>query len=102
MRLARISGIARGTLLALACTTAILAMGEVIAASSDCYAIKDEDKRAYCLAVVKRDYGYCHRIKDGDKRNQCMAEIKGTRSNCYTIKELDARKACLTLTIEKR
>lgn len=102
MRIARISGIARGTLLALPCAAAILVMGEVMAASSDCYAIKDEDKRAYCLAVVKRDYGYCHRIKDGDKRNQCMAEIKGTRSNCYTIKELDARKACLTLTIEKR
>ncbi|MBB6578631.1 hypothetical protein HNP33_002715 [Comamonas odontotermitis] len=62
-----------------------------MAASSDCYAIKDGDKRAYCLAVVKRDYGYCHHIKDGDKRNQCMAESKGTRSNCYAIKELDAR-----------
>ena len=95
MRLARISGIARSTLLALPCAAAILAMGEVMAASSDCYAIKDGDKRAYCLAVVKRDYGYCHHIKDGDKRNQCMAEVKGTRSNCYAIKEQDARKACL-------
>lgn len=97
MRIARISGIARGTLLALPCAAAILAMGEVMAASSDCYAIKDADKRAYCLAVVKRDYGYCHRIKDGDKRNQCMAEVKGTRSNCYSIKGQDARKACLAM-----
>ena len=95
MRIARISGMARSTLLALPCAAAILAMGEVMAASSDCYAIKDGDKRAYCLAVVKRDYGYCHHIKDGDKRNQCMAEVKGTRSNCYAIKEQDARKACL-------
>ena len=95
MRIARISGMARSTLLALPCAAAILAMGEVMAASSDCYAIKDGDKRAYCLAVVKRDYGYCHRIKEGDKRNQCMAEVKGTRSNCYAIKEQDARKACL-------
>ena len=95
MRLARISGIARSTLLALPCATAILAMGEVMAGSSDCYAIKDGDKRAYCLAVVKRDYGYCHRIQGADKRNQCMAEIKGSRSNCYAIKEQDARKACL-------
>ena len=95
MRIARISGIARGTLLALPCAAAILAMGEVMAASSDCYAIKDGDKRAYCLAVVKRDYGYCHHIKDGDKRNQCMAEIKGTRRNCYAIKEQDARRECL-------
>lgn len=95
MRIARISGIARGTLLALPCAAAMLAMGEVMAASSDCYAIKDGDKRAYCLAVVKRDYGYCHRIQGADKRNQCMAEIKGSRSNCYAIKEQDARKACL-------
>ena len=97
MRIARISGIARSTLLALPCAAAILAMGEVMAASSDCYAIKDGDKRAYCLAVVKRDYGYCHRIKEGDKRNQCMAEVKGTRSNCYSIKGQDARKACLAM-----
>ena len=95
MRIARISGVARSTLLALPCAAAILAMGEVMAASSDCYAIKDGDKRAYCLAVVKRDYGYCHRIQGADKRNQCMAEIKGSRSNCYAIKEQDARKACL-------
>ena len=92
-----IQNIARGTLLALACAAAILAMGEVMAASSDCYAIKDGDKRAYCLAVVKRDYGYCHRIKNGDKRNQCMAEVKGMRSNCYSIKGQDARKACLAM-----
>ena len=90
-----IQNIARSTLVALPCAAAVLAMGEVMAASSDCYAIKDGDKRAYCLAVVKRDYGYCHHIKDGDKRNQCMAEVKGTRSNCYAIKEQDARKACL-------
>ena len=89
------NSIARSMLLALPCVAAILAMGEVMAASSDCYAIKDGDKRAYCLAVVKRDYGYCHRIKDGDKRNQCMAEVKGTRSNCYAIKEQDARRSCL-------
>jgi len=90
-----IQNMARSALLALPCAAAILAMGEVMAASSDCYAIKDGDKRTYCLAVVKRDYGYCHHIKDGDKRNQCMAEIKGTRSNCYAIKELDARRECL-------
>ena len=90
-----IQNIARSTLVALPCAAAVLAMGEVMAAPSDCYAIKDGDKRAYCLAVVKRDYGYCHRIQGADKRNQCMAEIKGSRSNCYAIKEQDARKACL-------
>ena len=86
---------ARGILLATIWVSAILAMGGAIAAPSDCYAIKDADKRAYCQAVVKRDYGHCYRIKDGDKRNQCMAEIKGLRGSCYAIKEQDARKACL-------
>jgi len=90
-----IQNIARSAFLALPSAAALLAMGEVMAASSDCYAIKDGDKRAHCLAVVKRDYGYCHRIKDGDKRNQCMAEIKGTRSNCYAIQEQDERRSCL-------
>lgn len=88
------NSITRNALLALPCAAAILAMGEVMAASSDCYAIKDGDKRAYCLAVVKRDYGYCHRIKNGDKRNQCMAEVKGMRSNCYAIKSQDNRSTC--------
>lgn len=95
MRIARISGMARSTLLALPCAAAILAMGEVMAASSDCYAIKDGDKRAYCLAAVKQDYQYCYRVKDSDQRNQCLAEIKGSRDRCYAIKENDARRLCL-------
>lgn len=95
MILASIQTMARSALLALPCAAAILAMGEVMAASSDCYAIKDGDKRAYCLAVVKRDYGHCYRIKDADKRHQCLAEVKGSRSNCYAIKGQDVRKECL-------
>lgn len=90
-----IAAMVRSILLATLWASCILTMGDVMAASSDCYAIKDADKRAYCQAVVKRDYGNCYRIKDGDKRNQCMAQVKGTRSNCYGIKERDARKACL-------
>jgi hypothetical protein len=70
-------------------------MGEAMAGSSGCYAIKDADKRAYCLAQVKRDHGYCYRIKNGDSRNQCLAEIKGSRDRCYAIKDQDSRKVCL-------
>ncbi len=81
--------------MALPCAAAILAMGEVMAAPSDCYAIKDGDKRAYCLAAVKQDYQYCYRVKDSDQRNQCLAEIKGSRDRCYAIKENDARRLCL-------
>ena len=90
-----IRNMARSILLATLWASSISTMREVMAASSDCYAIKDADKRAYCLAAVKRDYGYCYRIKDGDRRSQCLAEIKGQRGNCYAIKERDARKACL-------
>ena len=89
-----INNIARSYLLVLLCMIAGAWMGEAMAGTSECYAIKDADKRAYCLAQVKRDSGSCYRIKDGDKRNQCLAEIKGARDRCYAIKNADARKQC--------
>ena len=95
MKITAIVTMARSTILASLWASAILAMGGVMAGPSDCYAIKDGDKRAYCLATVKRDHQYCYRVKDGDRRSQCKAEIKGARSNCYAIKEQDARKICL-------
>ena len=72
-------------------------MGEAMAGTSGCYAIKDADKRAYCLAQVKGDHGHCYRIKDADNRNQCLAETKGSRDRCYAIKDQDSRKACLAM-----
>jgi len=90
-----ISNIARSYLLVPLCMVVAAWMGDAMAGASECYAIKDADKRAYCLAQVKRDYGYCHRIKDGDSRNQCLAEIKGSRDRCHAIKDQDRRKACL-------
>ena len=93
-----ISNIARSYLLVPLCMIAMAWMGEAIACTSECYAIKDADKRAYCLARVKRDYGYCYRIKDGDSRNQCLAEINGSRGRCYAVKDHDNRKACLART----
>ena len=90
-----ISNIARSYLLVPLCMIAGAWMGEAMAGSSGCYAIKDADKRAYCLAQVKRDHGYCYRIKNGDSRNQCLAEIKGSRDRCYAIKDQDSRKVCL-------
>lgn len=88
------SNIARSYLLVPLCMIAMAWMGEAMAGTSECYAIKDADKRAYCLAQVKRDSGSCYRIKDGDNRNQCLAEIKGSRDRCYAIKNADARKQC--------
>ena len=92
-----ISNIAKSYLLVPLCMSAVAWMGEAMAGTSECYAIKDADKRAYCLAQVKRDYGYCYRIKDADNRNQCLAEIKGSRDRCHAIKDQDSRKACLAL-----
>mgnify|MGYP000849122711 CR=1 FL=1 len=88
---------ARSSLLVPLCMVVTAWMGKAMAGTSECYAIKDADKRAYCLAQVKRDHGYCYRVKDGDKRNQCLAEIKGSRDRCYAIKDQDSRKACLAL-----
>ncbi|PVY56624.1 MULTISPECIES: hypothetical protein [unclassified Simplicispira] len=92
---------ARGSLLVPLCMVVTAWMGDAMAGTSECYAIKDADKRAYCLAQVKRDYGYCYRIKDGDNRNQCLAEIKGSRDRCYAIKDQDRRKACLARAISR-
>ena len=93
-----ISNIARSHLLVSLCMSAGAWMGEAMAGTSECYAIKDADKRAYCLAQVKRDHGYCYRIKNSDNRNQCLAEIKGSRDRCHAIKDHDSRKACLART----
>lgn len=92
-----INNIARRHLLVPLCMSAVVWMGEAMAGSSECYAIKDADKRAYCLAQVKRDYGYCHRIIDAERRHLCLAETKGPRDRCYSIKDQDSRNACLAL-----
>ncbi len=88
---------ARSSLLVPLCMVVTAWIGDAMAGTPECYAIKNADKRAYCLAQVKRDYGYCHRIKDGDRRNQCLAEIKGARDRCHAIKDQNSRKACLAL-----
>ena len=54
-----INNIARRHLLVPLCMIAVVWMGEAMAGTSECYAIKDADKRAYCLAQVKRDPGNC-------------------------------------------
>ena len=86
---------ARSSLLVPLCMVVTAWIGDAMAGTSECFAIKDADKRAYCLARVKRDPGNCYRIKNGDNHNQCLAEIKGSRDRCYAIKDHDSRKACL-------
>ena len=92
-----INNIARSHLLMPLCMIAVTWMGEAMAGTSGCYAVKDQDARNYCLARAKGDYGYCYRIGNSDGRNQCLAEVKGARDRCYAIKDQDSRKACLAL-----
>jgi len=92
-----INNIARSYLVVPLCMVAVAWMGEAMASTSECYAVKDADRRAYCLAETKQDYGHCYRIKDDDRRNQCFAETKGSRGSCYAIKDDDSRKACLAV-----
>lgn len=65
------------------------------AGPSDCYRIKDPDKRAYCLATAQGQKSRCHGIKDHDSRNQCLAEVGRQKSRCHSIKDKDARNSCL-------
>ena len=88
---------ARGSLLVPLCMILTVWMGEAMAGTSGCYAVKDQDARNYCLARAKGDYGYCYRMGNSDGRNQCLAEVKGARDRCYAIKDQDNRKACLAL-----
>lgn len=85
----------KSTLLGMLWVCSVGVMGDAMAGPSDCYAIKDADTRAYCLAETKRDYGYCYRVKNTDRRNGCLAAIQGQRGHCHAIKEPDSRKACL-------
>jgi hypothetical protein len=89
---------ARGGLLVPLCMVVVAWMGEAMAGTPECYAVKDADKRAYCLAQAKRDYGYCYRIKGDDRRSQCLAEVKGSRNRCYAINKEDDRRHCLART----
>ncbi len=87
----------RGALSGLLWAIGLSGMGVTMAGPSDCYGIKDADKRHYCLAISRGDTGNCHSIKDQDQRNLCLAQVKGQRSNCYSIRDSDQRKQCLAL-----
>jgi len=86
MRLASLAGLL---------VVAMGAIGSAKAGASDCYHIKEDDVRHYCLALARRDTGGCDQIKDGDRRNLCLAQVKGQRSYCYAIRGQDARHLCM-------
>lgn len=71
------------------------AIGSAKSGTSDCYRIREDDVRYYCMALVRHDTGGCYQIKDGDRRNLCLAQVKGHHSYCCAIREHDARRLCM-------
>jgi hypothetical protein len=66
-------------------------------AYADCYAIKNQDNKNYCLAKSKAQSSYCYMIKGSDSKNNCLAETMNKRSYCYNIKDSDLKSQCLAL-----
>lgn len=66
--------------------------------ASECYSIKESDRKNYCLAVTTDKPSFCYAIKSPDAKNACLAEVSDKRSYCYSIKETDLRNQCLAET----
>ncbi len=66
-------------------------------AFADCYAIKNQDSKNYCLAKAKAQSSFCYMIKESDSKNYCLAETMNKRSYCYNIKNSDLKNLCLAL-----
>lgn len=64
---------------------------------ANCYVIKNEDSKNYCLAKTKFQSSYCYLIKQSDTKNNCLAEIMNKRSYCYNIRNSDIKNQCLAL-----
>ncbi len=65
--------------------------------ASNCYEIKDHDRKNHCLAKVNDRPAKCQAIKDLDRRNLCLAEVNGNVSHCHAIKSNVSRQECLAL-----
>ena len=79
--------------------SALLVVGAVAwmpaARGSECFAIRDEDRRNACLAQLKGESWNCFKVQDEDRRNACLAAVKADRSYCFKIANEDLRKDCL-------
>ena len=71
--------------------------GVVQASETDCYSIKDQDRKNLCLATSKRQVSYCYAIKNADSKNMCLARVDLKKSNCHSIKDKDSQKECLAM-----
>ena len=86
----RAKPIAVGTILVLA-----LAVQALASDASRCYAIRDAEKKNFCLATVQGDASRCYSIHDADLKNLCLGQVKGDRSRCYSIRDQDKKNLCL-------
>ena len=86
-------------LLGVALFLIILECGLVQASETDCYSIKDQDRKNknLCLATSKSQVSYCYAIKNADSKNTCLARVGFKRSNCYSVKSKDSQKECLAM-----
>lgn len=83
--------------LATTATLALLGSFAAQANESNCYSIKDSDKKNYCLALAKQQDSYCYSVRDSDKKNLCHAQVKRQQSYCYSIKSPDHKNLCLAI-----
>ena len=65
------------------------------AAGSDCYSIKDADRKNLCLATSTSQLSHCHAIRDSDAKNMCLARLTLQKSYCFNIKAKDGKAECL-------
>ena len=67
------------------------------AAVSDCYSIKDHDRKNLCLATSTNQQSYCYSMRDSDGKNVCLARLTLQKSYCYSIRANDTKSECLAL-----
>ncbi len=65
---------------------------------ANCWQIKDNDRRNFCLAQDNDDSLYCWQISNNDKRNECLALVQQDSLPCWQIKDNDKRNECLALS----
>ena len=77
------------------CIVLVLIATPAAAAGSDCYSIKDADRKNLCLATSTSRLSHCHAIRDSDAKNMWLARLTLQKSYCFNIKAKDDKAECL-------
>ena len=59
-----------------------------------CNGIKDNDKKAYCIALDGNKADLCNKIGNNDLQNKCLAKINNDAKFCKRINDEKKRKSC--------